>query len=162
MNAEAAVFLPNSLRVNVEEIDAQHAGLFARLTALKELCVDSNELPGAEAEALFDALRQHFATEQRLAGECGLNFAAHARKHDKMLAGIAKAIAEVGEGKMDVFSVLRYIEYWFERHISEEDQVLGNNLQQVMDGMFDRDLQFSQARAATEPPHGRPAGLYHP
>jgi len=147
MDGETAAFLPNNLIVNIEEIDDQHAALFSRLAALKMFCIENNDLPLAESEELLATLRIHCATEERLAEECGLNFAIHGRKHQKMLAAISKALEEVGEGRIDVFSVLRYIEYWFERHISEEDLNLGRDLQQVSDGMFDTEQAFNPTRS---------------
>ena len=146
MNQETAAFLPSALIINIEEIDDQHAALFSRLAALKLLCLNTKHLPVADAEALLDQLRQHCATEERLAGEHGLNFAAHARQHQTMLAAITKAVDEVRHNRMDVFGVLRYIEYWFERHIREEDLNLGRNLQQVSSGLFDTEKQFTRTR----------------
>jgi polyisoprenoid-binding protein YceI len=73
-------------------------------------------------------------------------------KHKDMLTAITKAIKEVQEGKTDVFSVLRYVEYWFERHITEEDQNLARNLQQVSSGMFETEHSFTHARSSTTPP----------
>ena len=137
MNAKNAVFLPSSLIVNIQAIDDQHADLFSELAALKLLCIERNELPVAESESLLAALRIHCATEEKLANEAGLDFANHGKKHKKMLAAISKALDDVREGRMDVFSVLRYVEYWFERHIREEDLNLGRNLQQVSSGLFD-------------------------
>ena len=150
MNRETAAFLPSALVVNIKEMDEQHAALFAGLSALKLLCLDKPELPLAEAEALMNQLREHCATEERLASENGLNFSAHARKHQMMLKAIAKAIDEVHQQKIDVFGVLRYIEYWFERHIREEDLNLGRNLQQVSSGLYDPEKSFTQARAVTQ------------
>ena len=146
MNAETAAFLPSALIVNIQEIDDQHAELFASLAKLKMLCIERNELPLADSESLLQALRVHCATEEKLATSSGLNFSEHGKKHKKMLAAISKAIVEVQEGRMDVFSVLRYIEYWFERHIREEDLNLGRNLQQVSSGMFDPEQAFVLAR----------------
>jgi hemerythrin len=146
MNAETAAFLPSTLIVNIHEMDEQHAALFSRLAALKMLCIERNELPINELEALLAALRIHCATEENLAGNAGLNFCDHGTKHEKMLAAISKALSDVREGRMDVFSVLRYIEYWFERHIREEDLDLGCNLQQVSSGMFDPEQAFALAR----------------
>lgn len=122
MDRETSVFLPSSLLVNIDEIDEQHAALFSKLASLKKHCVDANTFQADEARELMALLVTHCATEERLAGEAGLDFAAHASKHRKMLAAITKAMDEVREEHMDVFSVLRYIEYWFERHIREEDQ----------------------------------------
>lgn len=156
MDTATAFFLPSALVINVEEIDDQHAELFSRLYALKELCIESGELPALEAEGLLVFLAEHCATEESLAGKAGLNFAGHIRKHQQLLSAIGKAIAEVHDGKMDVFSVLRYIEYWFERHISEEDRILGSNLQQVSDGMFDSAQPFTPTRAPAAPRHEAP------
>jgi hemerythrin len=49
-------------------------------------------------------------------------FSDHAEKHRELHSILAKAFAEVREGKQEVFSLLRYIDYWFERHISDEDR----------------------------------------
>ena len=149
MNAETAAFLPSTLIVNIQVMDDQHAALFSNLAALKMLCIERNELPVAESETLLKALRFHCATEEGLAGNAGLDFSAHGQKHKNMLAAITHAVNEVHEGRMDVFSVLRYIEYWFERHIREEDLKLGHNLQQVSSGMFDPEQAFMLARNAT-------------
>lgn len=149
MNTENAVFLPSSLIVNIQAIDDQHADLFSGLAALKLLCIERNELPAAESDSLLAALRIHCATEEKLASEAGLDFSDHGKKHRKMLAAISKALDDVHAGRMDVFSVLRYVEYWFERHIREEDFKLGHNLQQVSSGLLDPEQAFTFARNET-------------
>src|SRR6185369_958764 len=105
MNADHAVFLPDALLINVPEIDAE------------------------DAAKLLEILRTHCATEEALAREAGLEFSSHAAKHQQMLKGIAKTLDEVGEGHTDAFSLIRYLEYWFERHIREEDIGFGLRLQ---------------------------------
>lgn len=147
MNRETEVFLPSALVVNIVEMDDQHADLFARLSKLKDLCIETNALPAGDAESLLETLHVHCATEERLAKKSGLSFAEHGRKHQAMLSAITRAVREVQEGKIDVFSVLRYVEYWFERHITEEDLNLARNLQQVSSGMFDNEQPFAQTRA---------------
>lgn len=156
MNRETETFLPGALIVDIAEMDDQHAELFSRLSKLKSICIEANTLPGAEAESLLDLLRVHCATEEKLAKDAGLVFSEHARKHKSMLAAITKAIKEVQEGKIDVFSVLRYVEYWFERHIKEEDQNLARNLQQVSSGMLETGHSFTSAHGTTTIP-GRPS-----
>lgn len=131
MNADTAIYLPEALVINVPEIDEQHAGLFAGLAHLKDRCVESNCLPPDDAVKLLESLRIHCATEEALAEQARLEFAAHAAKHQQMLKGIAKTIDEVLEGRMDAFSLIRYLEYWFERHIREEDLGLGLSLQKA-------------------------------
>jgi hemerythrin len=85
-------------------------------------------LPLDRAEALLMALQEHFNTEERLAFAVGHDFAEHALKHEKMMAVIRNGIAKVNAGTKDVFGLLRYVEYWFERHIAEEDKALGVKL----------------------------------
>ncbi len=124
-------FLPEALVLSVKEIDGQHEALFALLEEIKVTCIASNELPMARARELINFLHEHFRTEEDLAAHAGYDFSAHARKHLKMVAAIEKGLTEVIEGKQDVFSVLRYVDYWFERHIVEEDRPLGIFLHQV-------------------------------
>lgn len=132
MDDATRTFLPDTLVVDIEKIDDQHAALFARLNNLKMHCVGVHDLPLGELDELMLSLRVHCATEEQLADEAGLDFDRHARKHEKMLAAIAKAIAEVGEHNSEIFNMIRYIEYWFERHIREEDRDFGLSLRQAM------------------------------
>lgn len=129
MNAEAAIFLPDALVIDVPKIDEQHAELFALGFRLKETCIELNYLPAGEADVLLDALRDHFATEQGLAGQIGLDFSGHALQHEKMLSCVASTLNKVRSSRIDAFSLFRYLEYWFERHICEADRPLGLRLQ---------------------------------
>jgi hemerythrin-like metal-binding protein len=131
MNANIATFLPEALLIDVPEVDEQHANLFASLAHLKDRCIELNCLPPDDAAQLLEALTVHCATEESLAKHAGLDFAVHAKKHSEMLKGIGKTVNEVQQGRMDVFSLIRYIEYWFERHITEEDKPLGLSLKNV-------------------------------
>lgn len=129
MNTGFSSHLPRTLIVNVPEIDRQHDELFSELAALKSMSIEQNALPLARAEALFDLLVEHCATEERLALEAGLDFRTHRDKHARMLKGIRKMLDEVERETLDVFTLIRYVDYWFERHISEEDKDLGAALQ---------------------------------
>lgn len=128
MNEEELRFLPSGLLLGVEKIDIQHAALFRRLIQLKESYLLNGELLAAEAAGLVQALREHYASEEQLAGEIGMDFAAHTNGHRKMLQMISKALNDGVEGRADVFGTLRYIEYWFERHIAQDDKPLGESV----------------------------------
>ena len=117
-------FLPDALHLSVDEIDTQHGALFSLLSDIKENCLASNELPVERASELVKALHEHFRTEEKLASIAGYDFSEHAIKHVKMVSAIEKGLAEVISGTQDAFSLLRYVEYWFERHIAEEDRPL--------------------------------------
>lgn len=125
MNEETLRFLPTGLLIGVENIDLQHAALFHRMILLKESFLDNGRLLASEAEAMIQALREHYATEEQLAGEIGMDFSAHTAGHRDMLQMISKALNDGVEGRADVTGTLRYIEYWFERHIAQDDKPLG-------------------------------------
>jgi hemerythrin-like metal-binding protein len=121
MDSEVAHFLPDSLVLGVPEIDAQHRELFAKLAEIKAICIAENCLPEASADALLAFLHEHFLTEERFAKAAGYDFSRHAAKHEVMITAIRQGIAKVQVGKKDVFGLLKFVEYWFERHITEED-----------------------------------------
>lgn len=128
MAADASMFLPEALVLKVPELDCQHQALFAQLEEIKAICVEENYLPLVLADALLLALQDHFNTEERLALAAGYDFEEHALKHEKMLAAIRRGVSKVSEGTKDVFGLLRYVEYWFERHIAVDDKALGARL----------------------------------
>lgn len=125
MNKFQSRLLPAELITGLPEIDAQHEALFGRLAFLKDLCLRTRHLPLSEAEALLHDLREHYATETRLAEAAGMDFSEHARQHEVMLLAVTKTLKEVVEGRANVFGLIRYLDYWFERHIAEEDILLG-------------------------------------
>lgn len=121
---DTAYFLPSALILGVQEIDAEHARIFERLVALKAQHIDGNSFPEASAAELLAALREHFATEERLAAEAGLDFSSHTDKHQQMLALVAANLHKARNEGSDAFTLYRYLGYWFERHIEEEDKTL--------------------------------------
>jgi hemerythrin-like metal-binding protein len=131
MQNSSISYLPSNLIIDIREIDDQHAHLFEQLETFKASCIEHNAYQPNEAEALFSALLVHCRTEERLAGEAGLDFRRHGEKHRLMLRSIRKMLDDMENPDADVFSLIRYIEYWFERHIQEEDRNLGINLKQV-------------------------------
>lgn len=128
MRDDALSFLPLSLHIGIEEIDAQHAALFGHLVRLKRLCLNINRLPANEADALLARLRNHFATEANYAAEAGIDFAAHTARHQTMLEQVGKTLKVASSANADVYGVLRYVEYWFERHIAHDDRELADAL----------------------------------
>jgi len=132
MQNSSISYLPSTLVVDFQEIDDQHAHLFEQLETFKASCIEHNAYQADEAEALFSALVVHCRTEERLAGEAGLDFRRHGEKHRVMLRSIRKMLDDMENPGADVFSLIRYVEYWFERHIQEEDRNLGINLKQVV------------------------------
>jgi len=125
MNQIPHRFLPTPLVIGIPQVDAQHDDLFRRLVVLKGVCLSEGSLPPAEADALLAALVEHYATEEQLAERCGIDFTGHTGEHQEMLRLVSKSLNEVLEGRADVFSTLRYVEYWFERHIAHDDRQLG-------------------------------------
>ena len=122
MEINRAAVLPEALRIDLPEIDAQHEEIFQRIESLKTVCFDSAPPPLEDFDSLLDYVKFHFATEERVAGESRVDFVDHGRVHRKNLSALRKAFSQVRHGKRDVHSFLRYAEYWFERHIAEEDK----------------------------------------
>lgn len=124
MTSDDIRLLPEALVLGVPEIDAEHAEMFARIASIKAHCLETNSLPFDEAEALLAFLNKHFAMEYELAARYDIRFADHDAKHRNTAARITRGIAEVSNGRQNVFSLLRFLEYWFERHILEDDKSL--------------------------------------
>lgn len=125
MHGTTAGFLPEALVLHIPELDSQHEALFMQLAALKSCCFETGCLPADRTDEMLAALWAHFATEEQLARTMAMPFAEHAGKHQELLDTLARAFAEVQEGRREVFSLLRYIDYWFERHISDDDRHFG-------------------------------------
>ena len=122
MDISSRGLLPELLVLDIPEVDAQHEGIFYRIENLKFHCIEQNELPEAVVDDLLNYLSTHFATEERIAAELQLDFTEHAQMHRETLTTLRGWVRVVLSGHCDVFSFLRYLEIWFERHIREEDQ----------------------------------------
>ncbi len=122
MNIYLASLLPEALLVDLPEIDTQHEEIFDRIETLKTACFESSYVPIDEFHSLLELFEQHFATEERLAEEAALDFVEHTKVHRDTLRILRKTLGEVISGAHDAHSFLRYSEYWFERHISEDDR----------------------------------------
>ncbi len=120
--------LPNNLRVNIPVIDGEHDELFAFLEGFKVYCFDISPMPQDRRSELFGILQRHFETEERLATEAGINFLDHADAHETMLETIAQTLNQMGSNNSDLYSLIRYIGYWFEIHILNYDITLARSL----------------------------------
>ena len=88
----SAGLLPESLLVDLPEIDAQHEEIFNRIESLKSACFESAITPIDEFESLLAYFAFHFATEERLADAVGLGLrpglAARTQRDGDVEAGI--------------------------------------------------------------------------
>ena len=120
-----------ALNVGIPEIDYQHRNLVSMLNAL-HTAIEANEPRehlGEILEELDLYVANHFATEERIAKQGGLEFSDHIKTHGKGLRVLNKALDDVRSGARDAYSLLRYIELWFERHINEQDKLFAASLQ---------------------------------
>lgn len=156
MDAQIAAYLPASLIVDIPIMDEQHAALFARLAAMKTSCLNDGRLPDGVAEELFSVLREHCDAEEALAQEAKLDFSAHAKKHEEMLHGMEKALHDLHNGRIEIFGLLRYIGYWLERHIADEDRHLAIRLHEINHWQHENDPEFRRVPFAALPPHAVP------
>ena len=131
MNMTNCRMLPELLVLGVPHVDAQHESLFCCIENLKFQCIESNELQLTLFNALLDDLREHFHTEEVIARTAGIDFAEHAEMHRETLETLNAWSDRVRIGQRDIFSFLRYLEAWFERHIREEDQPFAKQLHEA-------------------------------
>lgn len=121
MEMIASGLLPEQLILGIPEVDVQHDSIFCRIENLKFLCLETNALCPSGMAGLLAYLDEHFRTEERIARMAGIDFAKHAGQHTKTLLVLSGWSQQVLSGRYDLFSFLRYLEVWFERHIREED-----------------------------------------
>ena len=115
--------LPEALLVDLPEVDAQHEEIFTCIESIKSACFESAYVPINELHALIELFERHFSTEERIAREAGLEFADHTRIHRDTVRLLRKGFADILAGEHETHPFLRYAEYWFERHISEDDRL---------------------------------------
>lgn len=120
--------LPLSLHTHVHEIDTEHNELFEFLESFKEYCFDSTPMPQLKRDALHQMLESHFETEAHLAEKAGLNFSYHEAAHDNMLDMVMRSLNQMSSKNSDLYSLIRYIGYWFEKHILDYDIQLARNI----------------------------------
>lgn len=126
--------LPEALVIDQPEVDAQHEQIFVRIETLK-IAFSDGVTPTIEVfDDLLAFFAHHFATEEHIARQAGLEFSQHTKKHNDNLYILGRALDEVRRGSNDVYSFLRYVEYWFERHIIEEDKPFGARLKGLHQG----------------------------
>lgn len=114
--------LPEPLLLGIPQIDAQHENIFHQIETLKLDCLESNTLSKKLIEDLLHYLHEHFSTEEAIALAQQVEFSAHAETHRQTLTTLRRWSKLVLSERRDVFSFLRYLTIWFERHIHEEDQ----------------------------------------
>mgnify|MGYP000928745549 FL=1 len=122
MKPQSPGMLPIALMVDNAELDAQHDGLFSLIERLKAEAMAAGSLPPEVLHDLAKRFEDHFATEERLAREANIEFLVHGEEHAKNLRLLHKAVGEIGAGKLDLHTFLRYLEYWFEQHITGYDR----------------------------------------
>lgn len=121
--------LPEILVVDWPPIDAQHEHLFLSIESLKAACVGVSCLPIDDFGQLLDELERHFGYEEKLAAQVGVEFSQHISVHRDNLLSLRDALEVVASGISDAYSFLRYLEFWFERHIIQYDQAFIDELQ---------------------------------
>ena len=128
MSARQYSMLPQNLQVNIPEMDAEHNELFAFLEGFKEYCFERSPIPQEKRNALYGLLVNHFKTEERLAISASIDFSGHEDAHEKMLETVSQALGQMASNNSDLYSLIRYIGYWFEIHILRYDLILAKDL----------------------------------
>lgn len=125
-------YLTRELITGFPAVDDQHEALFAGLVKMKQVYAECACLPAAEADHYLALMREHYRIEEALAASAGVDFTAHARQHELVLRAVTKTMHEVVQGRASVPGLLRYLEYWFERHIAHEDLDLAESARKAL------------------------------
>jgi hemerythrin-like metal-binding protein len=112
--------------LDVPEMDAEHASLFALLNALAEALQNGRD-PRPPFRQVIGAAARHFAGEERLMADARYPGAAgHREQHQRLLAEVA-GLALDGED-VSTSLVLRYLQDWLSRHIDGADREFAGHL----------------------------------
>ena len=128
MSARQYSMLPQNLQVNIPEIDVEHDELFVFLEGFKEYCFEHSPIPQEKRNALYRLLVSHFKTEEHLATSASIDFSGHEDAHEKMLETVSQTLGQMASNNSDLYSLIRYISYWFEIHILRYDLTLAKCL----------------------------------
>jgi len=120
--------LPEEMLTDHLGMDLQHEEIFSRIEYLRNSETDDDALLIPALSSLLTYLAEHFAMEEQLAAEGGVEFSTHARDHAENLRLFHKALGEVKRGSMPPRMFLRYIDYWFEHHINMLDRPFAQHL----------------------------------
>jgi hemerythrin-like metal-binding protein len=120
--------LPQNLRTNIHEIDYEHNELFVFLEGFKRYCFVAESIPQSKRDTLLQMLATHFETEESFAKTAGIEFSHHERAHINMLDVVLKSLNQMSVNNSDLYSLIRYINYWFEKHILTFDLSLAKNV----------------------------------
>ena len=120
--------LPEEMLTDHLGMDLQHEEVFSRIEYLRNSETEDDAFLISALSSLLTYLAEHFAMEERLAAEGGVEFSAHAQDHAQNLQLFHKALAEVERGSMAPRMFLRYIDYWFEHHINAFDRPFAHRL----------------------------------
>ena len=113
------------------EIDKQHTEIYALLAVLSVEYMDRGELPVAGFQHLLQLIKQHFAAEEELAAQAAIPFAEHTKVHHDNLQQMRDSFDIVQNGLSDPIAFIRYVDFWFLRHIVQFDKPFALSLKET-------------------------------
>jgi diguanylate cyclase (GGDEF)-like protein/hemerythrin-like metal-binding protein/PAS domain S-box-containing protein len=131
-NIETATLQPETWvaahTVGIRVLDDEHVLLAQAIERLSAALRDGAETEHrAQLSTLLRCTASHFANEERLMQQYGLEqLAEHRQEHRRLLHDLRNLVADDAEGSISL--VLRYLQEWLLRHIDGMDGQLGNAL----------------------------------
>lgn len=135
MDDELPECLPEDCLVDNSEIDRQHAQIFGLIASLSASFPRHDPPVFSEFKGLLRLIALHFAAEARMAKKRGVEFSAHAAIHRENLQQMRDALDVVAAGLSDPLAFLRYVEFWFLRHIVQYDRPFAVRLHSQSSGV---------------------------
>ena len=122
MTSNPSASLSAEYLVGHSMIDQQHAEIHSLLSSVRGEYQKTGKLHTQRVQRLLVLIGQHFATEEQLAKKAALPFAEHAKVHNDNLQQMRDSFDLVAEGLSDTNAFLRYVDFWFMRHILQFDK----------------------------------------
>ena len=123
------VQLDDHLKLNIPEIDAQHAALIDLINHLHQAMLQ--EADRATLDEILSRLLKHagnhFAYEERLMSQYDYpKFEAHKEEHRKLIERLQNLMDQYYEGKLLLsFAIMIELKAWATIHIEKSDKLLG-------------------------------------
>ena len=127
----------DKLKLDNEQVDAQHKRLFELLSELVCQCIDgsSTERLKETLDFLADYTVKHFHDEESLQVQYIFpEYAKHKQLHEgfkKVVAGLVQRFTENGSSKELSDDVNKIVIRWLISHIQQEDKKVGEHIKRV-------------------------------
>ena len=121
--------------IGVKQIDDQHRQLFELINNMYDkIKRDAEHSAPIEAlDALLDYTNYHFKEEEIfMVKNDYVQYEQHKRVHDSLTKQVIEYKNKFSQGKGDTGEFVRFLFYWFTRHIMDQDKKIGKFMEREL------------------------------